>query len=195
MVTTSVGFDESAFNELEYARTVARHLHVEQHEHIVHPDIVDLLPKLAWHFDEPFADSSAVPTYYVSKAARERVTVALSGDGGDEVWAGYARHRVERAELDARRWLGPIGPTAGRLATMLPLSIKGARSLRRLALSPADACAQKHTYGQFEPERGADCIRRTSQRRCRTPIPSPGSAGPTRRVSLAIRSTARSTST
>ena len=150
VVTISVGFDEGAFNELEYARTVARHLNVEQHEHIVHSDIVDLLPKLAWHFDEPFADSSAVPTYYVSKAARERVTVVQSGDGGDELWAGYARHRVERAELDARRWLGPFGPTAGRLATMLPLSIKGARSLRRLALSPADACAQKHTYGQFE---------------------------------------------
>ena len=150
VVTTSVGFNEHAFNELEYARTVARHLGVEQHEHIVHPDIVDLLPKLAWHLDEPFADSSAVPTYYVSKAARERVTVALSGDGGDELWAGYARHRVERAELGARRWLGPIGHAAGRVAQLVPLSVKGARSLRHLALSPADACAHKHAYGQFE---------------------------------------------
>ena len=80
-------------------------------------DIVDLLPKLAWHLDEPFADSSAVPTYYVSKAAREHVTVALSGDGGDELWAGYARHRVEQWELTARRWLGPVGGRlAGRLA-------------------------------------------------------------------------------
>jgi asparagine synthase (glutamine-hydrolysing) len=75
VVTTSVGFNEHAYDELEYARTVARHLGVEQHERIVHPgdgEIVDLLPKLAWHLDEPFADSSAVPTYYVSKAARER---------------------------------------------------------------------------------------------------------------------------
>ena len=116
VVTTSVGFDEQGFNELAYARAVARHLGVEQHEKIVRPDIVDLLPKLAWHFDEPFADSSAVPTYYVSKAAREHVTVALSGDGGDELWAGYARHRVEHWELAARRWLGPAG---GRIAGRL----------------------------------------------------------------------------
>jgi asparagine synthase (glutamine-hydrolysing) len=152
VVTTSVGFDEDAFNELDYARTVARHLGVDQHEHVVRPDIVELLPKLAWHFDEPFADSSAVPTYYVSKAARERVTVALSGDGGDELWAGYARHRVERAELQARRWLGPFGSAAGRLGAMLPLGVKGARSLRHLALSPAEACARKHAYGLFESE-------------------------------------------
>jgi asparagine synthase (glutamine-hydrolysing) len=150
VVTTSVGFDEDAFNELEYARTVARHLDVEQHEHVVHADIVDLLPKLAWHLDEPFADSSAVPTYYVSQAARERVTVALSGDGGDELWAGYARHRVEQWELTARRWLGPIGMLGGHVGGLLPLGVKGARSLRHLALSPADACARKHAYGQFE---------------------------------------------
>src|SRR5204863_9786255 len=130
VVTTSVGFAEHAFNELDYARTVARHLGVEQHEHIVHPDIVDLLPKLAWHLDEPFADSSAVPTYCVSQAARERVTVALSGDGGDELWAGYSRHRVEQWELNARRWLGPLSAAAGHAAAWLPLSVKGARSLR-----------------------------------------------------------------
>jgi len=153
VLTTSVGFDEQAFNELEYARTVARHLGCEAHEEIVKPDIVDLLPKLAWHFDEPFADSSAVPTYYVSAAARRHVTVALSGDGGDELWAGYARHRVERWEATARRWLGRSGGRlAGRLAGRLPLTVKGARSLRHLALSPADACAHKHAYGLFESD-------------------------------------------
>jgi asparagine synthase (glutamine-hydrolysing) len=157
VVTTTVGFDEQGFNELDYARTVARHLGVEQHETIVRPDIVELLPKLAWHFDEPFADSSAVPTYYVSQAAREHVIVALSGDGGDELWAGYTRHRIEQRELTARRWLGPLGATiAGRLAGSLPLGVKGARSLRHLALTPADACARKHAYGQFESDaRGA----------------------------------------
>jgi asparagine synthase (glutamine-hydrolysing) len=153
VITTSVGFEEHAFNELEYARTVAAHLGTEQHEHIVRPDIVDLLPKLAWHFDEPFADSSAVPTYYVSAAARERVTVALSGDGGDELWAGYARHRAEWRELTARRILGPRGGRlASRVAACLPLGIKGVRSLRYLALPPADACAGKHAYDLFQAD-------------------------------------------
>jgi asparagine synthase (glutamine-hydrolysing) len=157
VVTTTVGFDELGFSELASARTVAQHLGVEQHETIVRPDIADLLPKLAWHFDEPFADSSAVPTYYVSRAAREHVTVALSGDGGDELWAGYARHRVEAWEQTARRWLGPIGRTiAGRVGGALPLGVKGARSLRHLALPPAEACARKHAYGLFESDaRGA----------------------------------------
>jgi asparagine synthase (glutamine-hydrolysing) len=154
VLTTSVGFDEQAFSELEHARLVARHLGCESHEEVVHPDIVDLLPKLAWHFDEPFADSSAVPTYYVSAAARRHVTVVLSGDGGDELWAGYARHRVERWEARARAWLGPAGGwIAGSLATGLPLSIKGTRALRHLALTPAEACAQKHAYGLFEAPR------------------------------------------
>jgi asparagine synthase (glutamine-hydrolysing) len=151
VLTTSVGFDEHAFNELEYARTVARHLGTEAFERVVRPNIVDLLPKLAWHLDEPFADSSAVPTYYVSAAAREKVTVALSGDGGDELWAGYARHRVEQWELAARGWLGRAGSTlAGRIASRIPLALKGARSLRHLALSAADACADKHAYGLCE---------------------------------------------
>src|SRR5579862_1816956 len=151
VVTASVGFDDAAYDELQYARTVAQHLGTESYEEVVRPDIAELLPKLAWHLDEPFADSSAVPTYYVSKAAREHVTVALSGDGGDEMWAGYARHKVERVELFARRMLGSrVSRLAGRIAGQLPHSVKGARSLGHLALSPADACAHKHAYGLFE---------------------------------------------
>jgi asparagine synthase (glutamine-hydrolysing) len=153
VVTTSVGFAERAFNELEYARTVAEHLGTERHEQIVTPDIADLLPKLAWHFDEPFADSSMVPTYYVSAAARQHVTVALSGDGGDELWAGYSRHRVEQWEGRMRRWLGGVGSRiAGRIGGQLPLDVKGARALRHLGLSPAQACATKHAYSFFEGE-------------------------------------------
>ncbi len=153
VVTTSVGFAEQAFNELAYARVVAEHLGTEQHEQIVTPDIADLLPTLAWHFDEPFADSSMVPTYYVSKAARRHVTVALSGDGGDELWGGYARHRVERWESQVRHTLGGLGSrVAGAVGRLLPLSVKGVRSLRHLGLSPAEACARKHAYSFFEED-------------------------------------------
>jgi asparagine synthase (glutamine-hydrolysing) len=151
-VTISVGFDHAAYDELAHARRVAEHLGCDFHPRTVTPDIVTLLPKLAWHFDGPFADSSAVPTYYVSKAARELVTVALSGDGGDELWAGYTRHRVERFEQSARAALGPAAAVAGLLGRALPLSVKGARSLRHLAENPAQAYAIKHAYGMFEPD-------------------------------------------
>jgi asparagine synthase (glutamine-hydrolysing) len=151
VVTTSVGFREETFSEVRYAERVARHLGCEHHTRTVEPNVADLLPRLAWHLDEPFADASAVPTYYVSKVARERVTVALSGDGGDELWAGYARHRVERLESQVRRWLGRTGAEAASVVgRLLPLRVKGARSLRHLGMPPAEACAQKHVYGLFE---------------------------------------------
>src|SRR4051812_34063484 len=151
-VTISVGFDHARYDELAHARRVAEHLGCEFHPRTVTPDIVSLLPKLAWHFDEPFADSSAVPTYYVSKAARELVTVALSGDGGDELWAGYTRHRVEQWEQRARTALGPVSGVAGWIGRALPLSVKGARSLRHLGSDPDQAYALKHAYGMFEPD-------------------------------------------
>jgi len=151
VVTTSVGFEEQAFDELAHAKTVADHLRCEHHPVVANPNVRDLLPRLAWHFDEPFADPSAVPTYYVSAAARERVTVALSGDGGDELWAGYARHHVERWEGRVRRLLGPLlTRAAGHIGERLPHSIKGARALGHLALSPEEACARKHAYAIFE---------------------------------------------
>jgi asparagine synthase (glutamine-hydrolysing) len=154
VLAMAVGFDEQAFDERPHARTVARHLGINLHERLVKPDIAELLPKIAWHFDEPFADSSAVPTYYVSAVARERVTVALSGDGGDECWAGYQRHRVEHWELRARRLLGTqLGRFAARVASWMPAGIKGTRSLRHLELEPGDACARKHAYGLFDDER------------------------------------------
>jgi asparagine synthase (glutamine-hydrolysing) len=147
--TMSVGFDAQEFDELDHAKAVAQYLGVASHTRVVTPDVETLLPRLAWHFDEPFADSSAVPTYYVSGAARERVTVALSGDGGDELWAGYARHRVEHAETQARRWLGPMASPAARLSVVLPAGIKGARSLGHLRFEPASAYAMKHAYDYF----------------------------------------------
>jgi asparagine synthase (glutamine-hydrolysing) len=151
-VTIAVGFDHQDYDEVAHAETVARHLGCEFHALTVDPRIDTLLPKLAWHFDEPFADSSAVPTYYVSQAARRLVTVALSGDGGDELWAGYARHRVEHWEQRMRSALGPATAAAGWLGQALPLSVKGARSLRHLAVEPDQAYALKHAYGMFEPD-------------------------------------------
>ena len=87
--TFSIGFKEQEFNELKYAREVAEKYNCEHHEQIVEPESISLLPRLVSAYDEPYADSSAIPTYYVSKVARENVTVALSGDGGDELFAGY----------------------------------------------------------------------------------------------------------
>jgi asparagine synthase (glutamine-hydrolysing) len=88
--TFSIGFKENKYNELRYAKEMAVMYGCEHHEQIVEPESISLLPKLVKAYDEPFADSSAVPTYYVSKLAREHVTVALSGDGGDELFAGYS---------------------------------------------------------------------------------------------------------
>ena len=151
-VTISVGFDERDYDEVRHAEEVAEHLGCEFRALRANPNVTDLLPTLAWHFDEPFADSSAVPTYYVSRAARQLVTVALSGDGGDELWAGYSRYRVDRMEHRARTALGPGSQLAGHLAGVLPLSVKGARSLRHLRVRPDQAYALKHAYGHFEPD-------------------------------------------
>jgi asparagine synthase (glutamine-hydrolysing) len=90
--TFSIGFDEQDFSELHHARRVAEHVGADHHEFIVRPDAMEILPTLVEHYGEPFADSSAIPSYYVSKETRGYVTVALNGDGGDEAFAGYQRY-------------------------------------------------------------------------------------------------------
>jgi asparagine synthase (glutamine-hydrolysing) len=94
--TFSIGFEEERFNELPYARVVAQHFRTDHTELIVKPDALEVLPKLVWHYEEPYADSSAVNAYYVSKATRKYVKVALNGDGGDENFAGYPWYTVHR---------------------------------------------------------------------------------------------------
>jgi len=89
--TFSIGFAEQDYNELPHARQVAQHLGAEHYEEIVRPDAAEVLPKLVSHYGEPFGDESCIPTYYVSRLARQQVTVALSGDGGDESFGGYPR--------------------------------------------------------------------------------------------------------
>lgn len=90
--TFSIGFEDEDFNELKFARLVAEHVGAEHHEFIVKPDALEVLPLLVRHYGEPFADSSAIPTYYVARETRRHVTVALNGDGGDEAFGGYERY-------------------------------------------------------------------------------------------------------
>ena len=98
--TFSIGFPDARYDETAYARQVAQRYETEHHEHVVTPQAREILDTLAWHYDEPFADSSAIPTYYVSRWTRESVTVALTGDGGDECFGGYDRYRA--AQMAAR---------------------------------------------------------------------------------------------
>jgi asparagine synthase (glutamine-hydrolysing) len=139
VVTTTVGFAERSHSELEHARAVAEALGTEHHALVVKPDAMADLPRLVWHLDQPFADSSALPTYYVSRAARERVTVALSGDGGDELFAGYQRrYGIHRLEQRLRRLIpGPVRRgVLAPLGRLYPRSDRIPRPLRlKLVLS------------------------------------------------------------
>lgn len=94
--TFSIGFEEQDFSELHHARRVAEHVGADHHEFIVRADALDVLPTLVEHYGEPYADSSAIPTYYVARETRRHVTVALNGDGGDETFAGYERYAAMR---------------------------------------------------------------------------------------------------
>ncbi len=99
--TFSIGFEDQAYNELPYARKVAERYGTDHHEFVVKPDAVAILPELVWHYNEPYADSSAIPTWYLSRMTREHVTVALNGDAGDENFGGYERYLANRL---ASRW-------------------------------------------------------------------------------------------
>jgi asparagine synthase (glutamine-hydrolysing) len=101
--TFSIGFEEQDFSELHHARRVAAHVGADHHEFVVRPDALEVLPTLVEHYGEPYADSSAIPTYYVARETRRHVTVALNGDGGDEAFAGYERYAAMSLSEKYRR--------------------------------------------------------------------------------------------
>ena len=114
--TFSIGFEEETHSELKYARIIADRFGTEHHEYIVKPDAIEILPKLVWHYNEPYADSSALPSYYVAKMTRREVTVALNGDGGDENFAGYERYMAGKFAETYRKM-----PEKLRNSVILPL--------------------------------------------------------------------------
>lgn len=121
VTTCSIGFTEDSYDEAADARGFAESLGATHHERILSPSAVNLVPKLAWHYDEPFADSSAIPTFYVSQEARRHVTVALSGDGGDENFAGYRRYKLTMWEDRLRKSFPEFSrPVFGRLGEWYP---------------------------------------------------------------------------
>jgi len=129
--TFSIGFPVAEYDETRYARIVADRLGTVHQEFRVEPDAIEILPKLVWHYDEPFADSSAVPTWYVSEVTRQHVTVALTGDGGDELFAGYPRYQAVWLATYFDRLPKTIGRLlAGRFWQSLPASPRQ-KSLRR----------------------------------------------------------------
>ncbi|MBM9538525.1 asparagine synthase (glutamine-hydrolyzing) [Desulfobulbus alkaliphilus] len=151
--TVSVGFAEDAYNELPYAKEISTRFGCHYNEFIVKPDIQGIITQLVRYFDEPFADSSAVPTYYVSKAAREKVTVALSGDGGDETMAGYSRHALDVLEHTLRKVSRFLPPALlRRLYHALPEGTRGRNTIGNLAERPDEAAARKHYNLLFNRE-------------------------------------------
>jgi asparagine synthase (glutamine-hydrolysing) len=138
--TFSIGFESTAFDELPYARDVAERFGTEHHELVVRPDAVELLPKLARHYGEPFADHSAIPSFYLAEMTRRHVTVALTGDGGDEVFGGYGRYAhgaiLERLDAVPAGLRGGVAALAARVRADGDLNSRRNRLRRAAALLP-----------------------------------------------------------
>jgi asparagine synthase (glutamine-hydrolysing) len=156
--TFSMGFPEESFSELPYARTVAEQYGTRHAEEIATPDAVSLLEEIVHYFDEPFADSSAIPTFLVCRMARRSVKVALSGDGGDEAFGGYARYAHDLKEAAMRRWLpgwfrrAALAPLARvwPKADWLPRPLRAKTLLTNLSLD--DASAYANTLALCRPQ-------------------------------------------
>jgi asparagine synthase (glutamine-hydrolysing) len=162
--TFSIGFPEADFDETRFARLVADRFATRHEALIVRPNAVEILPSLAWHYDQPFADSSALPTFYVSQLTRPHGTVALTGDGGDEFFGGYERYRalLVRALYERVTTRG-VRTLAGRLAHWLPGGAAGGTTLGKIGFFADAASADLATFNRrlmyhrgFEaPERAA----------------------------------------
>ena len=149
--TFSIGFAESDYNELEYARIVAGKFGTEHHELVLEPDVVDVLEDIAWYLDEPFGDSSAIPTYLVSKLAAEHVTVVLSGDGGDELFGGYDKYRIEGRERVA---LPALARSALRaIGSVMPDGMKGRNFVRHHGLRDGERYLDASTLFREDEKR------------------------------------------
>ena len=136
--TFSIGFGKRDFNEAEYARQVAERFGTNHHELVVEPNITETLAMLSHMLEEPFGDSSMIPTYYVSKLARQHVTVALSGDGGDELFAGYDRYAINlrRSRYGIPPWLGRV--YRSHVYPVLPQNLRGRKFAWNISLSPLE---------------------------------------------------------
>ncbi len=132
--TFSIGFREERFDETAYARAAARHFRTEHRDEEVRPNAVEVLPLLVERFGEPFADSSCIPTYYLAKMTAQHVKVALSGDGGDELFAGYLRHEAMARMAGLKRLPSLLPWTASQL--LRPWRSSGGRRLRRMLARP-----------------------------------------------------------
>jgi asparagine synthase (glutamine-hydrolysing) len=149
--TFSIGFPDKDYDELSYARQVARKFGTDHHELVVDPNVLSVIDDLAWYLDEPFGDSSAIPTYMVSKLAAEHVTVVLSGDGGDELFAGYDRYVKERKERRLAKIPSPMRKVAGFAGKLMPEGLKGRNFLRHLAFDGAERYFDANTlFREFE---------------------------------------------
>ena len=159
--TFSIGFDEQEFDELPYARQVAQRYGTEHHEFVVRPNATEIFDKLVWHYNEPYADSSAIPTFYLSELARRHVTVALNGDAGDENFAGYRRYiapsdaeQFDRLHPALRRLVAEVAQRTPAPAKSDSVLYRGRRWLRRLADSPAGRYSRRTMI--FDPELKAE---------------------------------------
>lgn len=143
--TFSIDFDEGAFSEGAYARRVSEIYGTEHHDFVVQPDMVPLVAEAVKHLGEPYADSSAIPTYLLSELTKREVTVALSGDAGDEAFGGYTRYRLAAA---ADRW-GPLPGLLGRVATTAMPRAVGARWPQLPRIADALAIGPRHRYASL----------------------------------------------